>query len=397
MRAEAESKRLELELQSLLDAEELRVNKLIQYFPNIQFIINKEQYLVESHLAGRSIGPSLKLSKYMALHSVMANGPKVATQPITDRAFAYMKSLKTSLICPHPTPALRSFNREGINNSWEIMTTGGLAYSDEANRPSDFHRAVNAPSAMVVFIDQKNGEYHSKRLHFDVVSCKVGKIPRPAIIDDGRVFTLATTWEVGPEDKASFTTDLHGPFEHRGVVAASRALTELHQAETFIDNGDMVDFISLCPHNSNAPLHAENLRFIDDEKAFKRLSSALTDNPRIKEKILVDSNHHEWCERMVAKLPFLQGVIDLAAMRHITDWYHGFEKDPKDGVHNLAGALANLAILVEALSVGTLIDDRKFAGDGWRAARDAMEPEVARLKELHKDRDPKHYTIKDRK
>lgn len=86
-----------------------------------------------------------------------------------------------------------------------------------------------------------------------------------------------------------------------------------------------------------------------------------------------------------------------AALRHIIDWHHGHEKDPKDGVHNLAGALANLAILVEAMSVGTLIDDRKYAGEGWRVARDAMEPEVARLKEMHKERDPKNYTIKDRK
>lgn len=321
-RAAAEAKRLQAELNSLVDAEALRVNKLIQYFPGVKFIINKEQFLVEKHLAGRSIGPSLKLSKYFALHSIMANGPKVATQPITDRAFAYMKTLKTSMIVPHPTPALRSFNREGINNSWEIMTTGGLAYCDEANRPSDFHRAVNAPAAMAVFIDQKNGEYHSKRLSFDVVSCKIGKIPRPAIIDDGRVFTSASTWEVGPEDRASLTTDLHAPFAHRGVIACSRTLTEIHKAETFIDNGDMVDFISLCPHNASAPLHAENLRFSEDEQAFKLISSALTDNPRIKEKVLIDSNHHEWCERMVAKLPFLKGIIDLESIykRVIPDW-----------------------------------------------------------------------------
>lgn len=321
-RAEAEQKKLRDEAEGLLSAERRRVEVLVKYFPNMSFVINKEQYIDEAHLGDRNAGTSVKLSKHFALHSVMANGPKISSQPITDRAFAYMKTLKTSMVVPHPTPALRSFNREGLNKSWELYSTGALQYQDDANRPSEFHRAVNAPSAMMVFIDPTNGEYHPKRIFFDVISCKVGKIPRPAILDDGLAYTSAATWEVDSSDRASVTTDLHGPFEHRGVVAASRTLTEIHKAETFIDLGDMVDFISLCPHNANAPLHAENLRFADDEAAFKRLSSALADNPRIKEKVLIDSNHHEWCERMVAKLPFLKGILDLESIykRVIPDW-----------------------------------------------------------------------------
>lgn len=85
-----------------------------------------------------------------------------------------------------------------------------------------------------------------------------------------------------------------------------------------------------------------------------------------------------------------------AAIRHITDWFEGNDFDPEDGVHNLSGALACLAILVDAMVTGNLVDDRNHNGRGWREARAMMEPHVARLRELHAGRgDPKHYTIAD--
>ena len=37
-----------------------------------------------------------------------------------------------------------------------------------------------------------------------------------------------------------------------------------------------------------------------------------------------------------------------AAIRHLTDWFEGGEEDPDDGVHNLAGAIACVAILIDA-------------------------------------------------
>lgn len=86
-----------------------------------------------------------------------------------------------------------------------------------------------------------------------------------------------------------------------------------------------------------------------------------------------------------------------AALRHILDWHNGEDNDPADGVHNLAGALANLAIIVDAMCAGTLVDDRRMNTGAYRKARELMEPMVKKLNELHKDRDPKHYTIKDKK
>lgn len=82
-----------------------------------------------------------------------------------------------------------------------------------------------------------------------------------------------------------------------------------------------------------------------------------------------------------------------AAIRHLTDWFEGYESDPQDGVHNLSGALASVAIIVDALVTGKLVDDRNYNGKGWREARALMEPHIARLKAMHAAKSPKHYTL----
>ena len=85
-----------------------------------------------------------------------------------------------------------------------------------------------------------------------------------------------------------------------------------------------------------------------------------------------------------------------ACKRHLTDWFEGNECDPEDGVHNLSAALACLAILVDSMCTGNMVDDRNYNGKSWRVARDLMEPHVKRLSELHASRpEPKHYNIQD--
>lgn len=84
-----------------------------------------------------------------------------------------------------------------------------------------------------------------------------------------------------------------------------------------------------------------------------------------------------------------------ACIRHLNDWFEGNECDPDDGVHNLSAALACLGILVDAMVTGKMVDDRNFNGHGYREARQMMEPHIKRLKEMHKDRNPKHWSIKD--
>lgn len=83
-----------------------------------------------------------------------------------------------------------------------------------------------------------------------------------------------------------------------------------------------------------------------------------------------------------------------AAKRHLNAWFEGEECDPDDGVPHLAAALGCIAIIVDAGAAGKLNDDRNIAG-GYRALVDGLTPHVARLKESHKNRTPKHYTIED--
>lgn len=83
-----------------------------------------------------------------------------------------------------------------------------------------------------------------------------------------------------------------------------------------------------------------------------------------------------------------------AAKRHLDAWFDGEECDPDDGVPHLAAALACIAIIVDAQAAGVLNDDRAVEG-GYRALVDRLTPHVARLKALHADKSPYHYTIAD--
>lgn len=83
-----------------------------------------------------------------------------------------------------------------------------------------------------------------------------------------------------------------------------------------------------------------------------------------------------------------------ACHRHLDAWFEGEDIDPDDNVPHLAAALACLAIIVDAQAAGKLNDDRNVAG-GYRELRDQLSPLVAMLKEQHKDKSPKHWTIKD--
>jgi hypothetical protein len=83
-----------------------------------------------------------------------------------------------------------------------------------------------------------------------------------------------------------------------------------------------------------------------------------------------------------------------ACKRHINAWLEGEDCAEDSGVPHLAHALACLAILVDAQAAGVLNDDRMVAG-GYHQLVEDLTPHVNRLKELYKEKQPKHYTIKD--
>lgn len=51
-----------------------------------------------------------------------------------------------------------------------------------------------------------------------------------------------------------------------------------------------------------------------------------------------------------------------ALLRHVYQWWDGEDIDPESGAPHLAHAMACLAIILDALAQGTLIDDRPTAG-----------------------------------
>lgn len=83
-----------------------------------------------------------------------------------------------------------------------------------------------------------------------------------------------------------------------------------------------------------------------------------------------------------------------AASRHLNSWFEGENTDPDSGLPHLAHALACIAIIVDAEAAGKLNDDRMFTG-GYRKLVNELTPHVARIKALHADKSPKHYTIAD--
>jgi hypothetical protein len=83
-----------------------------------------------------------------------------------------------------------------------------------------------------------------------------------------------------------------------------------------------------------------------------------------------------------------------ALKRHLTAWWEGEDIDPKSGLPHTYKMAACIAILIDAKVVGKLIDDRPPSGPVSKMMDD-LEPHVARLKEEHKDKHPRHYSIAD--
>lgn len=83
-----------------------------------------------------------------------------------------------------------------------------------------------------------------------------------------------------------------------------------------------------------------------------------------------------------------------ATRRHLNAWFEGEDNDPDSGLPHLAHVLACVAIIVDAQVAGKMNDDRQTKG-GYRPLLTEMTPHVKRLKALHADKSPKHYTIED--
>jgi len=85
-----------------------------------------------------------------------------------------------------------------------------------------------------------------------------------------------------------------------------------------------------------------------------------------------------------------------ALQRHIQSWWEGEDIDAESGLPHLFKAAACIAILIDAKEAGKLNDDRMVKG-GYADLVKKYTSYVPKLKEIHKDKNPKHYTIQDNK
>lgn len=313
------------DIDTLLNAQYDRVEVLQQYFgAGLTLVINDEQFIGKiAHSTLKIVKNHLALSRHLNLESVSANGERISHSPITERSFNYFRSKGQSFIVPHPSPVLRSFHKPELNKAHNFYTTGCLKVPDDIMRPSEYYKATNLPSAILVLVDSQNGEFHARRLHVDFDRDAQTHRQSPVVIEDGRAFTINGIKELGSDDKAVHCTDDHAPYEHLGVLACVRALNGLHKPSVFINGGDAGDWSSVCPHNIGNPLSQEGRRLIDDEKAVQRLLRTQVEGFKsIKRKVLLDANHEFWVTRNVRKNPALVGKADLEsfAKGFIPEW-----------------------------------------------------------------------------
>lgn len=88
-------------------------------------------------------------------------------------------------------------------------------------------------------------------------------------------------------------------------------------------------------------------------------------------------------------------VYIAAALRHLWKYAMGQVRDPVTGVHHLGSVRACVGIIIDAEGYGKLTDDRPPSPPRFSKWLDGMEDRVKFLRELFKDKNPKHYTIKD--
>lgn len=85
-----------------------------------------------------------------------------------------------------------------------------------------------------------------------------------------------------------------------------------------------------------------------------------------------------------------------AIKRHCDALLECEDDDPDSGLHHLCHIIASADVLAEGKAHGTLIDDRNYRKKPfWRQFVSEMTTHVARLKEKHKDKHPKHWDARD--
>lgn len=81
-----------------------------------------------------------------------------------------------------------------------------------------------------------------------------------------------------------------------------------------------------------------------------------------------------------------------ATMRHLMAWWEGEDIDPDSGLSHVAKAIASLVVLRDSMMQGLNQDDRPPRSKEFFKDLNVRSADVI---ERYKDKNPKHYTIKD--
>lgn len=320
-----DEKENDLELMTLSEAE--RVKKLVKVFGKVKFVTTPDLCLSRDFSKDYSknaehIQDGIELSKYLFLSPIPPSGERTTRSPITSISIDFLKTLGRSWIVPHPVPIIECFPRPGLNEAHSYYTVGCLRHAAKPTMTRDQYKIGHMPCAILVLVDRANGEYHAKQLHIDYLNDKRADEKDIVVIDDGIVFSENGWKEVKSCDKASMSTDDHVPFTHPGQLGCLRAVNMKHKPETFINGGDAADFDTISHHNEERFGERENKRIATDLYNLRLLLDAQTSCPSIKNKIIIDSNHHEWITDFVMKNPALIGLLDwrTLAKERFSDW-----------------------------------------------------------------------------
>jgi hypothetical protein len=327
---------LKHEQENLVASERAMVNMMRNHFPGILFVVPPESMLGTVGKDIKVVENGYELSKYLYLSALAPATERSTVRPFNSKVFEYLRrhGRLFSWIVPHPVAFTRVIPKPGLNNAHAFITVGGLKHVEMPASHKDFHRCSHDPAAVLVCVDSKDGTFHQVRLHIDYEDSKGFKRGRPMVLYDGLRFTAGGVESVLCDDRAVAVGDQHEPSQHDGVVGAIRELIRLLAPATFIDGGDSSDTAPFNRHEFDIPGKMEGRRLIDMMNGLKALWDAETDNQCIKERIMLDSNHHEWLSKFTDKFPQLRGFADWETLhaRFFSNWKFVFRKENQPAI-----------------------------------------------------------------
>ena len=289
------------DLETLEYTQNSRIQQLTDAFDGkVLFCAGEEGILPETR-PGVELGTDAVFGKSLVLAGVLPAGENVSSNPCTTRAKRYWHRFgKASIIMPHPISVLESFAADGVNKAKIFVTTGCLHATRDIKRHADLKEAQKQPGAIFVCYDDKNDEFHLKRLVFRKIDNKLC-----VLYDDNVYFSNKV---VSVDSLALHGTDPHGKKVHPAAISCLLDAASLLNPGMIVDGGDMGDFESISHWNQKKKKKVSNCDLLQEFKDWKLLLDKLQERCEV---ILgVDSNHtDEWRWKFLDENPQFESLI----------------------------------------------------------------------------------------